>query len=59
MTLTIRCSCGARFTVEQDETPAPVEASNDPGDATTQAHHPGWTDTGLGFTTPALTTEDA
>lgn len=53
MSVTIRCSCGARYTIDQDE-PTTETPSADPGDTTTSAHHPGWTDTNLGFTTPAL-----
>lgn len=58
MTVTIRCQCGCTFTVGDNPHSEPDQPSDEPGDITTQAHHPAWTDTGLGFTTPALTPED-
>lgn len=54
MTVTIRCSCGASFTVDDEQPAVASEPDNSPGDVTTQAHHHGWTETNLGFTTPAL-----
>lgn len=69
------CSCGATWQIDGSEVAGPTHdwrgghrhefpppSATEPssaGDITTAGSHTGHVDTGLGFTTPALTTEDA
>lgn len=50
MTLTIRCACGATYTIDDDQ----ATTTDGPGDVLTNESHSAPTDQYLGFTTPAL-----